>query len=138
MQHTSSTFLTHSSKLCILKSFFFFVLLFLKSVSKKRGLRRKSITRLFPTHLRNQEHKSRGCSAKLVSISIYLTKTKPKSISSCTADTVFAVHSQSRTSPCGFCVSSRVPEISNIKAAAVLLSEASSLLRCGSITEGIL
>lgn len=112
-------------------------------MSKKRGLRRKSITWLFPTHLRNQEHKSRGCSAKLVSISSYFTKIKSKSklkasISPPTADAAFAVHSQSRTSPWGFCVTSRVPEISKVKAAAVLLLEGSSPLRCGSITGGIL
>lgn len=96
----------------------------------------------FPHTWGTQEHKSRG-SAKLVSISSYFTKTKSKSklkasISPPTVDAALAVHSQSRTSPSGFCATSRVPEIRNVKAAAVLLSQASSLLRCGSITEGIL
>lgn len=92
--------------------FFFCYFDFLKSVSKKRGLRRKSIAWLFPTHLRNQEHKSRGCSAKLISSSSYFTKIKSKSklkasISPPAAEAAFAVQSQSHTSPWGLCETSR-------------------------------
>lgn len=92
--------------------FFFFYSAFLKSVSKKCGLRRKSIAWLFPTHLRNQEHKSRGCSTKFVSISSYFTKIKSTwklntSISPPAAEAAFAVCSQSHTSPWGFCETNR-------------------------------
>lgn len=92
--------------------FFFFYFAFLKSVSKKCGLRRKSIAWLFPTHLRNQEHKSRGCSAKFISISSYFTKIKSiwklhTSISPPAAEAAFAVCSQSHTSPWGFCETNR-------------------------------